>query len=52
MIDLLQKKLYGNSQIEDALKLQINQKFEELRHLKCFTGKAFRKEAHSEIDSR
>ena len=31
--DLLEKKLYEDLQIENELKLQINQEFEELKHL-------------------
>ena len=31
--DLLQKKLDGDLQIENAMQLQINQEFEELKHL-------------------
>lgn len=31
--DLLQKKLDADLQIENAIKLQINQEFEELKHV-------------------
>lgn len=31
--DLLEKKLNEDLQVENALKLQINQEFEELKHL-------------------
>jgi hypothetical protein len=34
--DLLEKKLNEDLQVENSLKLQINQEFEELKHLEVF----------------
>ena len=42
-LDLLHKKLDEDLQIERALKRQINQEFEELKHLGFF-GETFRTE--------
>jgi inorganic pyrophosphatase len=51
-LDLLHKKLDEDLQIERALKRQINQEFEELKHLEVSLEKTFRTETFGNATKR
>ena len=46
--DLLQKKLDADLQVENAMKLQINQEFEELKHIEVSLEKLLEQKRSAE----